>query len=73
MVFICCFFALSVGRCSRGSNFLVELRPIHTWAIIRAHLSVYRNFYKFLQKRKKVTKKNTTTIYTRALFGNILY
>ena len=27
-----------------GIKFLVELRPIHTWAIIKAHLSVYRNF-----------------------------
>ncbi len=27
-----------------GIKFLLELRPIHTWAIIKAHLSVYRNF-----------------------------
>ena len=27
-----------------GIKFLIELRPIHTWAIIKAHLSVYRNF-----------------------------
>ena len=55
-----------------GIKFLIELRPIHTWAIIKAHLSVYRNFYKFLQKRKNLQKKYDIT-YTLVLFGNILY
>lgn len=40
-----------------GLKFALELRPIHTWAIIRAHLSLYTNFYKFLKKRRKLQKK----------------
>lgn len=40
-----------------GIKFIIELRPIHTWAIIKAHFSVYKNFYKFLKKRKKLQKK----------------
>ncbi|MCG1037175.1 glycosyltransferase family 2 protein [Polaribacter sargassicola] len=40
-----------------GLKFLIELRPIHTFAIIKAHFSFYRNFLKFLKKRKKLKKK----------------
>ena len=40
-----------------GVKFLFELRPIHTWAILKAHISVYANFYKFLKKRRKLQKK----------------
>ena len=40
-----------------GVKFIIELRPIHTWAILKAHLSFYKNFYKFLKKRKKLSKK----------------
>lgn len=47
-----------------GVKFLFELRPIHTWAIIRAHFSVYGNFYKFLKKRKKLQKKYIYNLHT---------
>ena len=40
-----------------GLKFLIELRPIHTFAILKAHLSFYKNFFKFLRKRKKLQKK----------------
>uniref|UniRef100_UPI0040482723 glycosyltransferase family 2 protein n=1 Tax=Polaribacter sp. TaxID=1920175 RepID=UPI0040482723 len=40
-----------------GLKFILELRPIHTWAILKAHLSLYKNFYRFLKKRKKLEKK----------------
>ena len=51
-----------------GIKFLVELRPIHTWAIIRAHLSVYKNFYNFLQKRKKLQKKYNYNLHTSVVW-----
>ena len=40
-----------------GIKFLIELRPIHTFAILRAHLSFYKNLILFLNKRRKVQKK----------------
>ena len=40
-----------------GIKFMFELRPIHTWAIIKAHFSFYKNFNKSLKKRKKLSKK----------------
>tara|TARA_R110001592_G_scaffold105035_5_gene295447 strand:- start:12358 stop:13356 length:999 start_codon:yes stop_codon:yes gene_type:complete len=47
-----------------GIKFMVELRPIHTWAIIKAHFSFYRNFNKFLKKRKKLQKKTDYNLHT---------
>jgi GT2 family glycosyltransferase len=47
-----------------GIKFLLELRPIHTWAIIKAHVSVYVHFYKFLQKRKNLQKKYEYNLHT---------
>ncbi|MDT7832185.1 glycosyltransferase family 2 protein [Flavobacteriaceae bacterium S356] len=47
-----------------GFKFLIELRPIHTWAILKAHLSFYKNFYRFLKKRKKLQKKSTYNLHT---------
>jgi GT2 family glycosyltransferase len=40
-----------------GIKFIIELRPIHTWAIIKAHYSFYKNLNRFLRKRKKLLKK----------------
>ncbi len=40
-----------------GLKFLFEIKPLHTWAILRAHLSFYKNIFKFLKKRKKLLKK----------------
>tara|TARA_R110002073_G_scaffold8207_1_gene45710 strand:+ start:147336 stop:148334 length:999 start_codon:yes stop_codon:yes gene_type:complete len=47
-----------------GLKFLVELRPIHTWAIVKAHFSVYGNFYRFLKKRRKLQKKYVYNLHT---------
>ena len=47
-----------------GIKFIVELRPIHTWAVLKAHLSVYKNFSKFLKKRKKLQKKDLYNLHT---------
>jgi len=40
-----------------GLKFLIELKPRHTWAIIKAHLNFYWNVPKFLKKRRNITHK----------------
>ncbi|MBG7612979.1 glycosyltransferase family 2 protein [Polaribacter sp. BAL334] len=40
-----------------GIKFLIELRPIHTFAILKAHVSFYKNLPLFLKKRRKLYKK----------------
>ena len=47
-----------------GLKFMLELRPIHTWAILKAHFSFYKNFFKFLSKRKTLQKKSTYNLHT---------
>lgn len=51
-----------------GIKFMVELRPIHTWAILKAHLSFYKNFYRFLKKRKLLQKKSNYNIHTSVVW-----
>ncbi|PQJ74624.1 glycosyltransferase family 2 protein [Polaribacter gangjinensis] len=46
-----------------GIKFLLELRPIHTFAILKAHLSFYKNLPLFLKKRRKIIKKQTYFIH----------
>ncbi|SDR83267.1 hypothetical protein SAMN05216503_1089 [Polaribacter sp. KT25b] len=47
-----------------GIKFILELRPIHTWAIVKAHFSFYKNFFKFLKKRKVLQKKSDYNLHT---------
>ena len=47
-----------------GIKFIIELRPIHTWAIIKAHYSFYKNLNKFLKKREKLLKKEDYNLHT---------
>ena len=47
-----------------GFKFILELRPIHSLAILKAHFSFYRNFYKFLKKRKVLQKKSNYNLHT---------
>ena len=47
-----------------GIKFLFEFRPIHTFAVLKAHISFYKNFYKFLRKRKKLQKKHHYNMHT---------
>lgn len=42
-----------------GVKFIIELRPIHTWAVIKAHFSFYKNLARMLRKRKKISFKKT--------------
>lgn len=47
-----------------GLKFLLELRPVHTLSIIKAHVSFYKNFFTFLGKRKKLQKKQDYNLHT---------
>ena len=40
-----------------GIKFIIDLKPIHTWAIIKAHFSFYYYLPKMLKKRSKKLKK----------------
>lgn len=42
-----------------GLKFIIELRPVHTWAILKAHISFYYHLPKMLKKRKKISFKQT--------------
>ncbi|MCF6214353.1 MAG: glycosyltransferase family 2 protein [Flavobacteriaceae bacterium] len=42
-----------------GIKFALELRPIHTWAIIKAHFSFYFNLKRMLKKRRESIGKTT--------------
>ena len=51
-----------------GIKFALELRPVHTWAIMKAHFSFYKNFYKFLKKRKLLQKKSNYYTHTSVVW-----
>lgn len=51
-----------------GIKFALELRPIHTWAIVKAHFSFYKNFNRFLKKRKKLQKKSDYNLHTSVVW-----
>ena len=55
-----------------GMKFLFELRPIHTFAILKAHLSFYKNFFKFLRKRRKLQKKLDYNIHTSIVWQHFV-
>lgn len=46
-----------------GIKFIVELRPVHSFAILKAHLSFYKNLPKFIKKRKKLQRKTNYHIH----------
>jgi hypothetical protein len=51
-----------------GIKFMLELKPMHTWAIIKAHFSFYANFLKFLSKRKLLQKKSNYNLHTSVVW-----
>lgn len=51
-----------------GIKFIVELRPIHTFSIIKAHFSFYKNLFKFITKRKKLQKKKNYYTHTSVVW-----
>lgn len=62
--FLFVFFSRLVLDGVAGIKFIIELRPIHTWAIIKAHFSLYKNFFKFLKKRFQLQKKQEYNRHT---------
>ena len=40
-----------------GVNYLIDGKPLHTLAIIKAHFSFYGNLSKMIKKRKKIVRK----------------
>ncbi len=68
-VFIIVFLRLFLDGIS-GIKFLVELKPLHTFAIIKAHFSMYSQLFKTLNKRNNTKYKikayyHTTNIITQ--------
>ncbi len=55
-----------------GIKFAVELRPVHTLAILKAHLSFYGNFFKFLGKRRKLQKKANYNLHTSVVWQHFI-
>ena len=55
-----------------GLKFLLELRPIHTFAVVKAHFSFYKNFYKYLQKRKLLQKKQNYNLHTSVVWQHFI-
>ncbi len=51
-----------------GIRFITERRPIHTWAILKAHGSFYTHFFTFLKKRKKLQKKTRYNRHTSVVW-----
>ncbi|MDD7915968.1 glycosyltransferase family 2 protein [Polaribacter ponticola] len=47
-----------------GVKFFIEFRPIHTWAIVKAHFSFYKKLPTFLKKRKKLNKNPNYNLHT---------
>lgn len=57
-LFTIIFFRLVLDGLA-GIKFLLEGKPKHTFAIIKAHFSFYANLFKFLNKRKNTKKSNS--------------
>ena len=51
-----------------GIKFILQLKPIHTLAILKAHLSFYSNLIKFLGKRKQLSKRNEYNLHTSVVW-----
>ncbi len=51
-----------------GLKFTLELRPIHTWSILKAHISFYKNLFKFIKKRRKLQRKSNYNIHTSVVW-----
>ena len=51
-----------------GLKFLFELKPIHTWAILKAHFSFYKNLNNFIKKRKKLSRKQDYNQHTNIVW-----
>ena len=50
-----------------GIKFLLELKPLHTWAIVKAHFSFYRHIPTMLKKRRRISHKTTSYYHSKSI------
>ncbi|RCS27208.1 glycosyltransferase family 2 protein [Polaribacter sp. WD7] len=55
-----------------GIKFILEVRPVHTIAILKAHMSFYKNILPFLKKRKKLSKKQNYNLHTSIVWQHFV-
>jgi GT2 family glycosyltransferase len=55
-----------------GLKFIIELRPIHTWSILKAHLSFYKNLRKFVKKRRAIQRKSNYSIHKSVVWQHFM-
>ena len=53
-----------------GIKFVVELRPVHTWSVLKAHLSFYYYLPRMMRKRRKLSFKQTRYFYCFSIVWN---
>lgn len=50
-----------------GIKFLLELKPLHTWGVIKSHFSFYRNIQTMLKKRRRISNKTTSYYHCKSI------
>ncbi len=55
-----------------GLKFALELRPVHTWSVLKAHISFYKNLNKFIKKRKQIQRKSNYSIHTSVVWQHFV-
>ncbi len=55
-----------------GLKFILELRPVHTWSVLKAHLSFYKNLRKFIKKRRQIQRKSNYSIHTSVVWQHFV-
>ncbi|TCI90661.1 glycosyltransferase family 2 protein [Tenacibaculum sp. M341] len=70
-VFLIIFIRLILDGVA-GIKFAVELRPIHTWSILKAHFSFYKNLIPFIKKRRQLQRKYNYSIHTSIVWQHFV-
>jgi len=65
-LFFVVFFRLILDAVA-GIKFCLELKPIHTWAIIKAHFNFYKYLPIMLKKRSKIPHKRTCYYHSKSI------
>ncbi len=65
-IFVVLFIRLFLDGIA-GIKFLLEAKPLHTFAIIRAHFSMYGKIPKMLKKRKIIPNKINAYYHTKGI------
>ncbi len=61
-IFLIIFSRLTLDGLA-GIKFALELKPVHTWSVLKAHLSFYKNLFHFIKKRNKLQHKANYSIH----------